>query len=416
MEKPPETSQPPDPCHRDANTQDHRYHNGGIMAEDDQTQTTSKTRFLQLLEGLDAPGDSGNPSDPPEWLDRDLFDRGRAFYKRYLFCVFLSDLVALLAMFSVTRILQPLIYTRRSDTPFKALRRYVSTIGRVVLWYSGDLWQPQDPAHEDILKVRRIHVAAAATFNHPDRRDALHSVTASGGKNNPDQPACPFHAPLKQDISKQVRKEEGQAESSVMARLEARPGMYLSQWDMTFTQYCFMGVIMAHPWRMGAWWVTERELEGLVHFWRGCGWLLGIEDRYNFCSGTVEETRALCLEMERQVVRPCLARSGRDTEHIGTALVDGVSSLLPWFSYPAMLRFLGDTMNLDLPSVRARMTLKHTLQYGFLRVLVHGLFLVPGVVWVFNEVLKLSLAVVQGQHPRWKAKVRVMPYSYVEYT
>lgn len=64
-----------------------------------------------------------------------------------------------------------------------------------------------------------------------------------------------------------------------MAMLEGRPGMYLSQWDMTFTQYSFMGVILAHPWRMGAWWVTEGELEGLVHFWRGCGWLLGIEDR-----------------------------------------------------------------------------------------------------------------------------------------
>lgn len=190
MEAPPKTplqsSQPPDlsmsngsVVQRAESTQDHSHHKEN-MSGGDQRRTTSQTRFLELLEGLDAPGDSGYPSDPPEWLDRDLFDRGRAFYKRYLFCVFLSDLVALLAMFSVTRILRPLIFTRRSDTPFKALKRYVSTIGRVVLWYSGDVWDPQDPAQKDILKVRRIHVAAAASFNDPVRREALHSVTASG--------------------------------------------------------------------------------------------------------------------------------------------------------------------------------------------------------------------------------------------
>lgn len=134
--------------------------------------------------------------------------------------------------------------------------------------------------------------------------------------------------------------------------------------------------------------------------------------RYNFCSGTLQETRALCHEMEKQVVRPCLARAGRDTEHLGMALVGGVSSLLPWFSYPAMVQFLGDTMKLRLPSVRTRMTLKHRCQYYFLRFLLHGLFLVPGVVRVFNEVLKLSLSYVQGQHARWKPRVRVLPFTY----
>lgn len=137
---------------------------------------------MQLLEGLDAPGDSGNPPQKPPWLDMELFERGRKFYQRYLFCVFISDLVALLCMFGVGRILRPLIYTRRSDTPFKALRRYVSTISRVVLWYSGDLWRPDDPAHKDILQVRRIHASAAATFNTPSKRQSVDEVTVDAGR------------------------------------------------------------------------------------------------------------------------------------------------------------------------------------------------------------------------------------------
>lgn len=194
LQPPPQPSQPPDPCssngavvHRAVGRHGHSsgpagsgggaaVHNGTVPAP---TPTAARARFTQLLEGLDAPGDSGNPAEPPPWLDRELFARGREFYRRYLFCVFISDLVALLALFGVARILRPLIYTRRSDTAFRALRRYVSTISRVVLWYSGDLWRPQDPAHLDILKVRRIHAAAAATFNDPAHHAGVHAATAA---------------------------------------------------------------------------------------------------------------------------------------------------------------------------------------------------------------------------------------------
>ncbi|XP_045112120.1 uncharacterized protein LOC123505115 [Portunus trituberculatus] len=365
---------------------------------------SASARFREMLEGLNVPGDSGNPPVAPPWLDKVLFNKGRQFYQRYFFCVFMSDLVSLLMLFTVNRILRPLMYTGRSDTALKALRRYVSTISHVIAWYSGDMWDPADPAHKDIMQVRQIHKAAAKTFNSPthvQKVDAASITTTAAAAAS--ECACPFAAPLMQDLH---------AHHDTGVELEAKNTLYISQWDQLFTQYGFLGVMVAHPWRMGAWRVTDEEMAGFIHFWRGAGWLLGIEDKYNFCNGTVEETRALCKEMEDHVVKPCLSRAGRDHEIMGTALIDGLSTVVPFFSYPAVLRLLGDVLEVPMPAVTARMSGRQRFHYVFIRVVLHGLFLVPGVVWVFNEMLKAGLKAVQGKHSWWKTTHKVTPYSY----
>ncbi|XP_063853304.1 uncharacterized protein LOC135096037 [Scylla paramamosain] len=359
---------------------------------------SASARFYEMLEGLNVPGDSGNPPVAPPWLDKALFNKGRQFYQRYFFCVFMSDLVALLMLFTVNRILRPLIYTGRSDTALKALRRYVSTISHVITWYSGDMWEPSDPAHKDIMQVRQIHKAAAKTFN-----SATHSEKVDTASTSASLCVCPFSTPVMEDL--RAHQDAGVA-------LETKPTLYISQWDQMFTQYGFLGVMVAHPWRMGAWRVTDEEMAGFIHFWRGAGWLLGIEDKYNFCNGTVEETRALCREMEERVVKPCLSQAGRDHEVMGTALIDGLGTVLPFFSYPAVVRLLGDVLEVPMPSVTARMNRKQRFHYAFLKVVLHGLFLVPGTIWVFNEMLKMGLKVVQGKYSWWKPKHKVTPYSY----
>lgn len=364
--------------------------NGELLCD-----SAASTKFREMLEGLTAPGDSGNAPVEPPWLDRELFDKGRQFYHRYFFCIFMSDLVALLMLFTVNRILRPLIYTGRSDTALKALRRYVSTISHVMTWYSGDIWNPEDPAHKDILQVRQIHKSAAKTFN-------LAAIKVDNATTNL-KCACPFSTPVMEDLH---------AHQDTGVELETKSTLYISQWDQMFTQYAFLGVMVAHSTQMGAWGVSEEELAGFIHFWRGAGWLLGIEDKYNFCSGSVAETKALCREMEERIVKPCLSTAGKDHEIMGTALIDGLSTVLPFFSYPAVIRLLGDVLRVPMPSVTAKMSRKQKFHYGFLKVVLQGLFLVPGVIWVFNEMLKLGLSAVQGRHSWWKPRHKVTPYSY----
>lgn len=356
----------------------------------------------ELLEGIHSNGDCGNPASPPPWLDRELFERGRQFYHRYLFCVFFSDLLALLMMFSVSRILRPLMYTGKSDTPFKALKRYVSTIMHVITWYTGDVWDTQDEAHRDIQRVRSMHVNLYKVMNSPNHQSHVDEVTVK--VKGHQEPECPLHPDLRRDLASQVKCPGAQTDPP------HTPTTYLSQWDMVFTQYNFMGIIVNHPQKVGAWWVTEGELEGLIHFWRGIGWLLGIEDRYNFCSGTLAETRALCTEMERQVIQPKMAAADWNYEHMCSSLIVGMNKMIVGLSLPAMLRFLADVLGLRVPRLVQRMNYRHTFQYWVLRLLLNVLFIIPGVVFIFNEILKLALSLVQGKIPRW---LRWLPKSVI---
>lgn len=365
-------------------------------------------RLKELLQGLNEPGDSGNPPEPPDWLDRRLFNRGRQFYGRFLFCIFFSDLLALLMMFTVSRILRPLIYTGRSDTPQRALRRYVSTILHVVAWYSGDVWDPEDPAHRDVLSVRSIHNKSARVLNSSTEHEKVSGIDVRARGH--EEPRCPFSPAVRHDLRQQ-------AEQGLVLETPDDPPLYISQWDMLVTQYSFLGVLVAHPRQMGAWRASEEDLAGLIHFWRGIGWLLGVEDKYNFCNGSVADTRALCLEMERHLILPGFAAADWSHEHMATSLMAGINHMVPCLSYPAMLRFLADTLGVRLPSFVRQMSLRHTCQYWLMRFVFHVLFLIPGVLFLFNELLLLALRVIQEKNPAWRLKserynVKSFPHVY----
>ncbi|XP_078606284.1 uncharacterized protein LOC144878983 [Branchiostoma floridae x Branchiostoma japonicum] len=119
-----------------------------------------------LQRGATVPGDSGAPHDVmPPWMDRDRFDRGREFIQRHLPGVFLAQYMALLVGFSVTSLLDVLLFTGKSSTVEQSMRRYISTARRLLLWHDGDVWDVNSKAHTSVMKVRNMHskVAQAIT-------------------------------------------------------------------------------------------------------------------------------------------------------------------------------------------------------------------------------------------------------------
>ncbi|KAK7074861.1 hypothetical protein SK128_014045 [Halocaridina rubra] len=365
-------------------------------------------RMRQIFEGLNEHGDSQNPPEMPPWLDLERFNLGRKFYEKYLFCIFFADLLSLLMMFSVSRVLRPLIYTDRSDTPMKAMRRYVSTICHIITWFTGDVWNPNDHAHKDILKVRSIHNKSSNILNSSVTYDHLKTLTVQDKGHK--EPSCPFSPAIRHDLQTQTRRGLPLESDDITT-------FYISQWDMVLTQYAFLGLILAHPYQMGAWYVKEKELDGLVHFWRGIGWLLGIEDKYNFCNGTLAETRALCNEMEKLVMIPSLSKADWNHEHMSTSLIDGINFMVPLLAFPSMFRFLTDTLGVSVPAFIKNMNREQLFRYWLLRFVFHILFIIPGVIFLFNQLLKLSLQLIQKQRPSWVPNsigpiVTATPFEY----
>lgn len=349
-------------------------------------------RFLQIMEGMTQPGDSGNPVEPPPWLDRELFNRGRSFYHRYLFCLSFSNLLSLVMMMSIKGALQPLIYTGKSDTPNKALRRYMSTFLHLITWYKGDVWDTNDPAHKDLLSVRKTHAKIAHNANTKDyEKIQTISVVDKGHK----EPKSALHPAISKDFSAATKFTLPETDLN-------SPQLFLNQMDMSMTQYAFMGLIVAHPDKLGAASATEEDFEGLIHFWRGLGWLLGIEDKFNLCSGTVQETRELCLEVEKLLGIPGLAGATWNYEHMTSCIMNGLSYVLHILSYPAMLRYLAYTIDVPIPSVVKHINLWHTCKYWMMRLVFGIISLVP---WSLTELNRNLDALMERMKTSSKLKL-----------
>lgn len=354
--------------------------NRGILPD---TTAPVSSRMQELLEGLNELGDCGNPIEPPSWLDRQLFNRGRDFYHRYLFCMSFSEVLALVFMLSMMRALRPLMYTGRSDSPRKALRRYFSTFQHVTAWHEGDVWDPADHAHKDLLSVRAIHNRLSGVFNSSKEHDRVWNTKIQDKGH--EEPACPFYHTIREDL-------KDQAGDGLPLEGPDNPPFFISQWDMSLTQYQFMGLVVAHPHKMGAGAATDEDLEGLVHFWRGLGWLLGVDDKYNFCRGSLAEVRSLCLEVERLVGIPALAKADWNYEHMTLSLVTGLSHLMHTLSFEAGFRYVAYTLDLDIPNFINRMSFIGSVKYWLMRSAIGLLYYFPGLVFRLSDMLRAKTA------------------------
>ena len=58
---------------------------------------------------------------------------------------------------------------------------------------------------------------------------------------------------------------------------------FISQTELTSTQFGFMGYALTRPHLLGIRYNNKLDQEGFVHFWAVIGYMLGIEDQYNMC-------------------------------------------------------------------------------------------------------------------------------------
>lgn len=128
----------------------------------------------------------------------------------------------------------------------------------------------------------------------------------------------------------------------VAARMQQRrttADVYVSQWDMAVTQWAFVGTLVLFKGDVGLHGVSNADVDALVHFWRGVGWLLGIADEYNLCAGGLDDVEKACGAMlkEEYLVRV------RDSNPESVSMIRGVVSALrmldPTLSPPAMIAY-----------------------------------------------------------------------------
>ena len=93
-----------------------------------------------LKKGARVCGDSGSdPAERPAWATRALYDPAviKSWFDDNLFSLVLAWHCSLVLGFNLPGLLAPLVYTHESDTPKKALARYLATFRHLATWHTA---------------------------------------------------------------------------------------------------------------------------------------------------------------------------------------------------------------------------------------------------------------------------------------
>ena len=155
---------------------------------------------------------------------------------------------------------------------------------------------------------------------------------------------------------------------------------------MAGTQFAFMGLALLHPEKFGLARATKQELEGFVHLWRCLGWILGIDDRYNFCQfDSLPEAHIWVNYFANKLIIPWLQSSLTDEyEQMGRMVMKGANNYFA-SSYETMYLFIAWVLDLSVPHLEKHVSWSDyfafktlTLCFGFIGNLPFGNYFLNG--------------------------------------
>ncbi|KAL1512480.1 hypothetical protein ABEB36_002065 [Hypothenemus hampei] len=273
-----------------------------------------------------------NQHNLPSFYDEELFKRGQEFYHRNIFALFGAKIFGLVSVLSIPSILRILTFTKMSEDRYSSYKRYVATVLHMNIWYESN-FKPGSKLWASIAEVRRLHNSAS----NRSCKAGLHRI---------------------------------------------------SQKDMALTQFGFMGYQMIKKDYFGIYNGNDEDWKAFLHLWRVVGHLLGIEDRFNICRGSLDETRAICQKLLERVFIPHIQKNDPEFLYMSRILVEGLWALQPVLNFNVILCmlhvfFYEGVNNTDLPEYKKLAVWEKCLFY-FVKAVFYSLRWAP-TRWYFNH-------------------------------
>ncbi|XP_011696344.1 PREDICTED: uncharacterized protein LOC105455016 [Wasmannia auropunctata] len=325
-------------------------------------------------------GDCGREANAkPDWLIMDKFYRGQRFAQRYFSMIAISNLMGLMQIFSFSDGLKPLILSQKSNTPYRAFERYLRTIKTFRNWYTSDPWCEGTPAYRDIQRVRKLHCAmrrklCGKNFEEIDQGSKIQNAW------------CPVLGKITKDFADSCPMAKNQQCPYTMTRTRG-----LNQGDMSGTQFASMGLIVLYPEQFGIHDASDEDLEAFCHLWRGLGYLLGIEDHYNFCRGSLKDVRQRTEDFIEHWVKPNFRTVTPEWEHMTMCLNEGVGYIAHLNNYKVLLLRLCDIFGFSMPRLYDSFSLPERMLYMLQKYLFSYIVKLPGIFSIMNAVLNSYL-------------------------
>jgi hypothetical protein len=381
----------------------------------DKTNSALPEYFNVLSEGMNICGDSRCPTDnKPEWFDMDRFRRGQRIAMKYLFGLVLAEMLSLMMIFSHPPSLRPLIFTGKSDTPFKSFKRYLSTVVRIRSWYSDDIWEPGTDGHNNIKVVRAMHEAVRQEMHTTEPEEFLKRSTLLGNCKFVCKEAAiwsPLHEEIREDFQRSCSYPS--PEERPLLTSKTNP-VFVNQTDMALTQFGFVGLFVLFPGKFGAHSVSDDDMDSFVYLWRCVGYILGLQDRYNFCNGDLETVRQRSRDLIRFWVKPNLRVVSREWEHMTRCIVKGINYYIPGITFEASLLYLCGILGIYAPRIATALTFRQKLLYHLMTFTLCVLLRLPGAPSFFNWLMNLAIRIALMTSPKKLRQYEQRKYPYEE--
>ncbi|CAH0550651.1 unnamed protein product [Brassicogethes aeneus] len=250
-------------------------------ADENQNYFSAEKFVNDLLARAEVPCDKGSKSfdehtQVPPYYNEELYKRGQQFYHKHYFAMFISKLFGLIAVLAIPTINSILRFTKQSSSNMTAYRRYMETIFHMCIWYE-DEFKPGTKMWDSINEVRSKHSSASKR-------------ACTVGLGN------------------------------------------ITQKDMALTQFGFIGMALTQKEKIGIFHTKPEEWEALIHVWRVIGYLMGIEDRFNICRESVEETTEICNLLIEKVFLPEIEKRDPNFIEMSMYILEGLWCFNPFIS------------------------------------------------------------------------------------
>lgn len=115
---------------------------------------------------------------------------------------------------------------------------------------------------------------------------------------------------------------------SISKRADRNDVGIISQKDMAITQFAFVGSQLLSPQKLGIQ-GSPQQFEDFSYYWRLLGYMLGIEDRFNVCGETLDETLSRCAAI-REILLPNFVNFNPRAEEYLRIAIEGMKGFEPW--------------------------------------------------------------------------------------
>lgn len=361
-----------------------------------------------LLAGLDVglPDTTNVPiNEKPVWLNMKKFKMGQQFAQDHYAALNFAEMLGLHVLFATQGALQPLIFTEKSSTPFTAFSRYLSTVLRVKSWFEHDVWREDSLAYRNLKSVRTVHLGVSKRLNSLSYKSVKDKLTLIGSDK-------PIWAPLTNTILQDFQNGcPYHGFKKVFDKKDDHEIMF-NQFYMSVTQFGFIGLMVLFPEKFGAAGASDEELEGFIHLWRGLGYLLGIEDKYNFCNGSLQQVRQRCHFIIDNFYKPSFRTISEDWEHMNRCIVEGMSYFTPGLTFESSLLYLCWVLDIPAPRLSASLTWWQSFMFLVTKVTMCFTLRLPGMSILFNWMVRRSLSRASSWSPQTLEKLERKSHQY----